>query len=38
MLYADYVNVLGGSVHTMKENAKTQVVASLEIGLEVNAD
>jgi len=29
---------LGGSVHTLKENAETLVVASKEIGLEVNAD
>jgi len=36
--YADDVNILGGSVHTVKENAETLVVASQEIGLEVNAD
>jgi hypothetical protein len=29
---------LGGSVHTVKENAEALVVASKEIGLEVNAD
>jgi hypothetical protein len=29
---------LGGSVHTIKENAETLLVASKEIGLEVNAD
>ena len=31
-------NILGGSVHTVKENAETLVVASKEIGLEINAD
>ena len=30
--------VVGGRVHTVKENAKALVVASKEIGLEVNAD
>jgi hypothetical protein len=29
---------LGGSVHTVKENAEAVVVASKEIGLDVNAD
>jgi len=29
---------LGGSVHTVKENAEALVVATKEIGLEVNAD
>jgi len=29
---------LGGSVHGIKENADPLVVASKEIGLEVNAD
>jgi hypothetical protein len=31
-------NVLGRSVHTVKKNAEALVVASKEIGLEVNAD
>jgi hypothetical protein len=30
--------VLGGSVHTVKENAEALVIATKEIGLEVNAD
>jgi hypothetical protein len=30
--------MLGGSVHTIKENAEALIVASKEIGLEVNAD
>jgi hypothetical protein len=32
------VNILGGSVHTVKENGETLVVAGRVIGLEVNAD
>ena len=35
---ADAVNILGGSVQTIKENAGTLVVASKESGLDVNAD
>jgi len=35
--YVDDVNILGGSVHTAKENAEALVVASKETGLEVNA-
>jgi len=38
LAYADDVNILGGSVHTVKENAEALVVAIKEIGLEVNAD
>jgi len=38
LAYADAVNILGGSVHTVKENAEALVVATKEIGLEVNAD
>jgi len=38
LVYADDVNILGGSVHTVKENAEASIVASKEIGLEVNAD
>ena len=38
MAYADDVNVLGGSVHTVKENTEALLVASKETGLEVNAD
>jgi len=36
MVYVD-VNILGGRVHTVKKNRNTLVVASKEIGLEVNA-
>jgi len=38
LVYADDVNVLGRSVHTLKENAETLVVGSKEMRLEVNAD
>jgi len=38
LVYADDVNILGRSVHTVKENVETLVVASKETGLEVNAD
>ena len=38
LVYADDVNILGGSVHTVKENAEALVVATKENGLEVNAD
>ena len=36
--YADDVNILGGSAHTVKENAEALLVATKEIGLEINAD
>ena len=36
LAYADDVNILGGSVHTVKENAEARVGATKEIGLEVN--
>jgi len=38
LAYADDVNILGGSVHTVKESAEALVVATKGIGLEVNAD
>ena len=38
LVYADDVNILGGSVHTIKEKAEALIVASKEIGLEVNVD
>ena len=38
LAYADDVNILGESVHTVKENAEALVLATKEIGLEVNAD
>ena len=38
LVYADYVYFLGGNAHTIKKNAEALLVASKEIGLEVNAD
>ena len=38
LAYADDVNVLGGSIHTVKENAEALVAPAREIGLEVSAD
>jgi hypothetical protein len=38
LAYADDVNLLGGSVHTLRKNAKALVAATKEIGLEVNTD
>jgi len=35
--YAEDVNTLGGSIHTVKENAEALVAATREIGLEVSA-
>ena len=37
-LLADDVNILGGSIRMVKENAEALVVAAKEIRLEVNAD
>jgi hypothetical protein len=38
LTYADDVNIVEGSVHTLKENTEALVLATKEIGLEVNAD
>ena len=38
LAYADDVNILGGSIHTLKENAETLVAVTRQIGLEVSAD
>jgi hypothetical protein len=38
LVWADDVNILGGSVHAIKKNAEALVIASKEIGLEVNAE
>ena len=38
LAFADDVNTLGGSIHTVKENAETLVAGTKETGLEVNAD
>jgi len=38
LAYAVDVNILGGSIRTLKENAEALVAATREIGLEVSAD
>jgi len=38
LAYADDVNILGGSIHMLKENAEALVTAAREIGLEISAD
>jgi hypothetical protein len=38
LAYADDVNILGGSIRAVKENAEVLVAAAKKIGLEVNAD
>ena len=38
LVYADDVNILEGSVHTIQKNAEALVAARKETGLEVNAD
>jgi hypothetical protein len=37
LVYADDVNILGESVHTVKKDTQSLLVCSKEIGLEVNA-
>jgi hypothetical protein len=36
--YADDVNILGGSIHMLKEDAEALVAATSENGLEISAD
>jgi len=38
LVYADDVNILGGSVHSIQKNSEALVDASKETGLEVNDD
>jgi len=38
LAYADDVSKLGGSIHTLKENAEALIAATRENGLEVSAD
>ena len=38
LAYADDVNILGVSIHTLKKNAEALVAATREIVLEVSAD
>jgi hypothetical protein len=38
LVYADDVNILGGSIYSIKKNTEALVVASKETGLKVNAE
>jgi sorting nexin-29 len=38
LVYADDVNILGGSTHTVRKNTGALLIASKEIGLEVNTE
>ena len=38
LAYVDDVNILEGSVHTVKKNAETLVAAAKQMGIEVNVD
>jgi hypothetical protein len=38
LVYADDINLLGDSVNTIKENSKTLLEASRDIGLEINVE
>jgi sorting nexin-29 len=38
LVYADDVNILGRSIHSIKKNAEDLMISSKEIGLEVNAE
>jgi hypothetical protein len=38
LVYSDNINLLGDSVNTIKENSETFLEASMDIGLEINAE
>jgi hypothetical protein len=38
LVFADDVNKIGGSLHTVRKNAEALLVSSREIGLKVNDD
>jgi hypothetical protein len=38
LVYADDINILGGSIHATKKSTEGLAVTSQEIGLEVNAE
>ena len=37
LAYADDVNILGGSIHILKENVEALIAATRQIGLEISA-
>jgi hypothetical protein len=38
LVYADDINILGGSIHIIKKNTEALLIASKEIGLELNTE
>jgi hypothetical protein len=38
VVYTDDINLLGNSINTIKENTETLLVASKDVGLEINAE
>jgi hypothetical protein len=38
LVYADDVNILGGSIHAIKTKAEALVVTTYELGLDVNTE
>ena len=38
LVYAEYVNILGGSIHNIEKNTDTFAVASKKNGLDINAN
>jgi hypothetical protein len=38
LVYADDINLLGVSINTIKGNSETLIEASMDIGLEINAE
>jgi hypothetical protein len=38
LVYADDINILGGSIHTIRKNTDALLIATKETGLEENAE